>query len=169
MVPDNQEQFRLYYQAGQNALERGKYRFSIENLEQALEIVGFGSRLGGDVQMLLITAYQAIGNREKAIALCQELTNHPNLTTRKKAQEVLYIIQAPELKRPEAWMSKIPDLSQSETTSPQYVTAKKSPSRKSEKIESEIDLSQVETEDNKFLWFALIISALTCVSLIWLN
>ena len=169
MVQENQEQFRLYYQAGKNALDRGKYRLSIENLEQALEIVGFGSRLGADTQMLLVTAYQAVGNRENAIALCQELTTHPNMTTRKKAQDVLYIIQAPELKRPEKWMSKIPELSQSETNTSQYVAARKSPKRDRKKIEPEIDLSQVETEDNKFLWFALIITALTCGGLIWLT
>ncbi len=169
MVQENQEQFDLYYQAGKNALDRGKYRLSIENLEQALEIVGFGSRLGADTQMLLVTAYQAVGNRETAIALCQKLTTHPNMTTRKKAQDILYIIQAPELKRPEKWMSKIPELSQSETTTPQYVAARKSPKRDRKKMEPEIDLSQVETEDNKFLWFALIITALTCGSLIWLT
>lgn len=169
MVQDNQEQFRPYYELGKNALERGKYRLSIENLEKALEIVGFASRLGGDTQILLVTAYQAIGNRDKAIALCQELTTHPNTTTRKKAQDVLYIIQAPELKRPESWMSKIPDLSQSEQTKPKYVTAKKSSRSYQKKVEPEIDLSQVETEDNKFLWFALILTALVCGGLIWLS
>ncbi|MDJ0746944.1 MAG: tetratricopeptide repeat protein [Xenococcaceae cyanobacterium MO_167.B27] len=169
MVQENKEQFRLYYQAGKNALERGKYRQSVENLEKALEIVGFVSRLGGETQMLLITAYQAMGNQEKAIALCQELTTHPNGITSKKAVEVLYIIQAPELKRPESWMSKIPDMSQNDTTTPQYVTARKSPKRHPPKIEPEIDLSQVETEDNKFLWFALILTAITCGGLIWLS
>ena len=91
------------------------------------------------------------------------------MLTRKKASEVLYIIQAPELKRPETWMSKIPDLSKNDQTLPQYVTAKKSPRKARKKAEPEIDLSQVETEDNKFLWFALILTALTCTSLIWLN
>ena len=169
MVEENKEKFRLYYQAGKNALERGKYRISIENLEKALETIGFSSPMGGDTQMLLITAYQAVGNREKAIALCQELTTHPQMITRKKASEVLYIIQAPELKRPETWMSKIPDLSKSDQTNPQYVTAKKTPRKARSKTEPEIDLSQVETEDNKFLWFALILTALTCTGLIWLS
>ncbi|HHP7229756.1 MAG TPA: tetratricopeptide repeat protein [Xenococcaceae cyanobacterium] len=169
MVQENQEQFHLYYQAGKNALERGKYRLSIENLEKALAIVGFGSRLGGDTQMLLMTAYQAVGEREKAIALCQELTNHPNVITRKKAQEVLYIIQAPELKRPESWMSQIPDLSQSETATPQYVNAKPATKRDRLNQEPEIDLAQVETEDNRFLWFALMLTILACGGLLWLS
>ncbi len=169
MTQENKEEFRLYYEAGKNALERGKYRISIENLEKALKIVGFASHLGGDTQMLLVTAYQAVGERQNAIALCQELTTHPNMLTRKKASEVLYIIQAPELKRPETWMSKIPDLSKSDRTNPQYITAKKTSRKTQKKLEPEIDLSQVETEDNRFLWFALILTALTCTSLIWLN
>ena len=170
MSTNNQEQFRQFYQLGKKALENGKYRVSIENLQSAKELVGFSSNLGAEVQMLLATAYQAAGKRQEAVALCQELANHPNLRMRQKAKDVLYIIQAPELQRPPEWMSQIPDLSSGDSTQAQYVTTKnkKSQLKKNDEL-PEIDLSQVKTEDNQFIWFALIVAILTVGSLIWLS
>lgn len=169
MSKQNLEEFRAYYDRGKQALENGQYKVSIEKLESAKNLVGFGSQLGADVQMLLITAYQAIGQRQEAIALCQELTNHPNLLIREKAKSVLYIINAPELQRPAEWMSQIPDLSSQETARPQYVTTKRKQTKKAQQEEiSEIDWSQVNTEDNQFVWFALGLAIITAVSLIWL-
>ena len=170
MSNQSPEKFQKYYQTGIKALENGKYRLSITQLESAKELVNFSTRLGAEVQMLLITAYQAVGDRQQAIALCQELITHPNASIRQKAKDVLYIIQAPKLERPPEWMSQIPDLSSDEKDKPQYVTAKKTKTQK--KAENEIplsDLSQVNTEDNQFIWFALILAILTVASLIYLN
>jgi outer membrane protein assembly factor BamD (BamD/ComL family) len=166
----NQEKLQEYYKIGKKALENGKYRLSIENLESAKELVNFNSKLGADVQMLLATAYQAAGKKQEAIALCQELTTHPNLLTRQKAKDVLYIIQAPELQRPPEWMMKIPDLSNSDATKSQYVnTKRKTTTKKNEPISDPIDLSQVNTEDNQFIWFALILAVLTIGSILLLK
>ena len=165
----NQEQFQKYYQLGQKALENGKYKVSITNLQLAKELVGFSSNKGAEVQMLLATAYQAVGQRQEAIALCQELTTHPNGLIRQKAKDVLYIIQAPELQRPLEWMSEIPDLSSEETPKARYVTtkSKKSPPKKDNELPP-ID-PQANTEDNQFIWFALIIAILTIGGLVWLS
>jgi outer membrane protein assembly factor BamD (BamD/ComL family) len=166
----NQEKLQEYYQVGKKALENGKYRLSIEKLKSAKELVNFNSQLGADVQILLVTAYQAAGKKQKAIALCQELTTHPNLLTRQKAKDVLYIIQAPELQRPPEWMSKIPDLSNSDAAKSQYVNTKRKTTQKpSKQISEPIDLSQVNTEDNQFIWFALILAILTIGGIIWLK
>lgn len=171
MNTQNQKQFQEFYQIGKKALENGKYKLSIQNLESAKELVSFSSRIGADVQMLLATAYQAAGKKQEAIALCQELTTHPNLSIRQKAKDVLYIIQAPELQRPPEWMSQIPDLSNSEVTKTQYITSKSKKAAKKplEQIPEEIDLSQVNTEDNQFIWFALIFALLTIGGIIWLK
>ncbi|MGP0128668.1 MAG: hypothetical protein ACTMUB_05210 [cyanobacterium endosymbiont of Rhopalodia musculus] len=59
------------------------------------------SQLGGEVQMWLVTAYQAVGRLHHAITLCQTLTCHPCSDIRKQSKEILYILQAPKLKRPE--------------------------------------------------------------------
>jgi tetratricopeptide (TPR) repeat protein len=168
---NNQEKFQEFYQIGKQALENGQYRVSIDSLESARELVSFSSKLGAEVQILLATAYQAAGKRQEAIALCQELTTHPNLPIRQKAKDVLYIIQAPELKRPPEWMSEIPDLSNSEATKPEYITTKKkTPKKKKENLPDDfVDLSQVNTEDNQFIWFALILAILiTISSIFWL-
>ena len=128
------------------------------------------AQLGADVQMLLITAYQAIGQRQEAITLCQELTNHPNMLIREKAKSVLYIINAPELQRPAEWMSEIPELSEQETAKPLYVTTKRKNTQKKKQEEiPEIDWSKVNTEDNQFIWFALGLAIITLGSLIWLT
>ena len=109
MTVDNLEKFHLKYRAGKEALERGQYRLSIENLEAAKELIAPNSRRGGEVQIWLVTAYQAANKIPEAIALCQELVTHPDLQTREQAQHILYIIKAPRLERPKEWMSEIPD------------------------------------------------------------
>ena len=74
MTTDNQERFQQRYQAGKQALESGKYRQSIENLEIAKELVAPNSRRGGEAQIWLVSAYQAANQLDQAIAsMKQEL------------------------------------------------------------------------------------------------
>lgn len=150
MTSPNQEQFQLKYQAGQDLLERGQYRLSVQTLEEATELVNLSSQLGGEVQMWLVTAYQAVGKLQNASALCQTLTLHPHPDIRKQSQEVLYILQAPKLKRPEEWMIKIPDLEEKNQSNRQYI-AVKSIDRLSKKflVNSE-DSSRINTDNNYF-------------------
>lgn len=168
MTISNQE-FQKYYQLGKKALENGKYKVSITNLQSAKKLVNFASNKGAEVQMLLATAYQAVGQKQEAIALCQELMTHPNGLIRQKAKDVLYIIQAPELERPIEWMSEIPDLSSDETPKAQYVTTKRKKTSSQQSNELPPIDPQANTEDNQFVWFALIIAILTVISLIWIS
>ena len=168
MTADKQQKFHLLYQAGKQALEKGQYRLSIENLEAAKELVTLASRRGGEVQIWLVTAYQAANKMAEAVALCQELATHPDLETRQQAQRLLYIIQAPRLTRPKEWMSEIPDLADGDRGKSRYVAAKKKTENKSsDKISEDIDLSQVNTEDNQFVWFALLLVLLVIGCLAW--
>lgn len=172
MTIDEQQEFRLRYQAGKNALEKGEYNRSVQYLEEARELVAQSTRVGGEAQIWLVTAYQAAGRLNDAIALCQELSTHPHLAIRQQAQRILYIIQAPQLKRPKEWMTEIPDLTATSNDKPQYVTAKTQSKNKTSdrKIASEpVDLSQVNTKDNQFLWFALLVTILTVASLFFLG
>ena len=168
---NNQEQFSLYYETGKIALERGDYRFSIENLEKAIELIGAGSIRGGEAQIWLVTAYQAGGQPEEAIALCEKLTAHPHSRIRDKAKDVLYIMKAPRLERPSEWMVEIPDLASTESSNPQYFTTKprKSNKIKTSRVVPEVDLSQVDTKDNQFIGVALIVIVLTLGSLFFLQ
>ena len=49
------------------------------------------------------------GQREAAIALCRQLGAHPDRTTRKQSQRVLYILEAPKLEHHPEWLTQIPD------------------------------------------------------------
>ncbi|MBE9170954.1 tetratricopeptide repeat protein [Pleurocapsales cyanobacterium LEGE 06147] len=171
MVSENQEQFRKKYQAGKEAFERGQYSRSVQYLREARELIARSSRLGGEVQIWLLTAYQAAGKQQEAIALGQELFTHPHPQIRKQAKSLLYIIQAPQLKRPKEWMTQIPDFSGMSDSNSQYVPAnnQKKDSSSKKKIVTEVDVSQVNTQDNRFVWIALIITMLILGGLVWLN
>ena len=172
MVSNNREKFQIQYQAGKKAFERGEYRQSVQYLEAAKELTSNSSRLGGEAQIWLVTAYQAAGKDKEAIALCQELATHPHPEIRQQSQRLLYIIKAPQLKRPKEWMSEIPDLADTADGKPKYITAKSttnSSSSTSNKTPEPVDLSQVNTQDNQFIWVALVLTLLTFAGLFWLN
>jgi hypothetical protein len=171
---ENKEKFQIEYQAGKVAFEGGEYRASVKHLEAACALMSRNSRLGGEAQMWLVTAYEAAGQKLEAIALCQQLSRHPDTETRKEGKRLLYILQAPELKRPAEWMTQIPDLGAITESSPEDRRGSQSASGskrdRKDKLEPEpIDLSQVNTKDNQFIWVALIALILTVGGLIWLG
>jgi hypothetical protein len=142
-----------------------------------VNLSGQFSALGGEIQIWLVNAYQAAGRPGEAIGLCEQLGNHPNLKTRKQSRRMLYILKAPQLKRREEWMTKIPDLRNIDEAGRDNQLAARigssgrkplSPSPKWS-LEDPVDLSQVKTQDNGFLWLALVIGVLTIGSLIWLG
>lgn len=168
-MDSNLEQFQLKYQAGRELLDRGQYRLSVQNLEEAQTLINPASRLGGDVKMWLVTAYQGVGRIEDAIATCEELTQHPNLEIRQQSQRVLYILKAPKLKRPDAWMTKIPSSTAESTETPRYIQAKPSnklPEKSPLKLE---DASKINTKDNAFVWIALGLLVIILGGLVWLS
>ncbi|MTJ07282.1 tetratricopeptide repeat protein [Anabaena sp. UHCC 0204] len=172
MTTESLELAKSRYQIGKIAFENGQYRESVENLEKASALLVKNTRLGGEVEIWLVNAYEAAGRSEEAIALCQQLSRHPHYEVRQQAKRLGYILKAPKLKRPKEWMTEIPDLGTiSDNKSKIIVTAqpKKSPS-KAKPVEPEyIDLSTVNTRDNRFVWVALIAVALTISYLVWLS
>ena len=142
------EQFQLKYQEGQALLDRGQYRSSVKTLEEAKSLVNPSSKLGGEVQLSLVTAYQGINKLEDAIALCQELTAHPNLE----------------------WMTKIPTTTNTEDNpTPRYIQAKpvtKPLEKPSLNLE---DTTQMDTKDNGFIGLALGLFVVIIGGLIWLS
>lgn len=154
---------RQAYHQGKVAFERGAYRQSVEQLAQASALLqgmaAANSLLGGEVQIWLVTAYEAAGQRQEALSLCRQLTRHPHLDTRKQSRRLLYILEAPQLQRPAAWLTQIPDLSDVTDIDPKarkgssFVPSK--PISKPKLPPEPIDLSQVETRDNQFVWVAL--------------
>ncbi len=173
MSSENKEKFRIEYQAGKAAFERGDYRIAVQRLEAASALMGRTSRLGGEAQMWLVTAYEAAGQRTEAIALCQQLSRHPDPETSKEGKRLLYILQAPQLARPSEWMTKIPDLGAIAESDPKErrgsvnTVATRKPREQPEP--KPVDLTQVNTKDNQFIWVALLALSLTVGGLIWFS
>lgn len=149
---------KVEYQAGQVAFERGQYRQSVQHLEKASALVAQTSALGGEIQIWLVTAYEAAGQSAEAIALCQKLSRHPSLDTRKQSRRLLPILEAPRLvSRPE-WLTQIPDLAavaDQNSTPPKLASAttrKPSPAKP-----QPVELNQMNLQDNPFIWVALAI------------
>jgi tetratricopeptide (TPR) repeat protein len=159
------------YLAGQTAFENGNYRQAVDYLETAIGEIEAKSKLGGEMQLWLVTAYEASGNLSKAIELCGQLTRHPRLETRQESKRILYILQAPELNRKDEWIIKIPDLQEIE----ENPNAKGGGSqRKSRPVRIKpmpppkpIDPSEIETKDNGFLKVLLVLAVLAIGGLYW--
>jgi tetratricopeptide (TPR) repeat protein len=169
---ENLEQLQINYQAGKIAFERGEYRQAVNEFEATSALVTPNSRLGGEVHIWLITAYEATGQRAEAIAVCKQLARHPDPETRKQAKNLLYIMQAPELSRRADWLTEIPDLTNLPDSDGKFRqgSAGSTSNRPKKRPEPEpIDLSQVNTKDNKFIWVALITIGLTLGGLVWFN
>lgn len=174
MISDNREQFQIEYQAGKAAFECGQYRQSVQRFQAANNLVAGNSRQGGEAQMWLAIAYEAAGERDEAIALYQQLQRHPDRETRKQSKRLLYIMQAPQLTRRPEWLVEIPDLKNIADTETQfergvspYPTGKRTPRQLP--TPDAIDLSEVNTKDNQFIWFGLIVTIFALGGLIWFS
>ena len=122
--------------------------------------------------MWLVNAYVAAGDDESGLALCRKLILHPDLDTKQQSKRLLYILEAPQLEMKPEWVTQIPDLSEldDEKGHKAYVQTPKKPRRRKPKPEPEpLDLSQVNTADNQFVWIALIAIMLTLGGLFWLS
>jgi len=172
MTENPRELAKIQYAQGQEAFDRGRYRTAVDSFETAVALVQTATPLGGDIQIWLVNAYSAVGRQPDAIALCQTLTQHPDLEVRKQAKNLLYILQAPQLKRPSNWMSQIPDLGAGAEAADRkaYVVAAKTTPRQRPQPEPEpLDPSQINSKDNGFLWVALGAVALILGGLFWLG
>lgn len=86
------------FRAGKLYYERGMYKESVKAFEDALVAEGALSPLGGDIQMWLALAYQAVGLEKKCIETYKFLeSNHPLPAVRKQAADLRYIMEAPKI------------------------------------------------------------------------
>ena len=145
--------FQDLYQAGISAFERGQYRLSIQQLNAALALISLGSRAGGEIQIWLISAHQGLGEGEKASEICKQLITHPIYKIREQAKRLLYIIEAPRLKRPDEWMTKIPDLEKLPDSTAQF----KKGTNKQKKEESPAPMQLEQHKNTVFSGLAIAI------------
>nr|WP_249369531.1 tetratricopeptide repeat protein [Acaryochloris marina] len=170
---DTHLQMMSAYTKGREAFEHGYYRESVESLVQAIALVNRNSPLDGEMQMWLVTAYQAAGQQQEAISLCRKLQMHGHWETRKQSKRLLYILEAPQLEKKSEWLTQIPDLSEvnEEDVKERMGVGNFSPSvTKLRPTEPEpIDWSQVDTKESNIVWVALIALLLVLGSLVWLG
>ena len=169
------EQAEAAYQFGQQAFERGYYQAAIQQFIQAIAGIKPNSPRGGEIQMWLVNAYAAVHQNQEALALCRQLTRHPDHTTRQQSKRLLFILEAPRLKLRPEWQTKIPDLGaiaaggeQDKLASVRYAATPKKPRRPRPKPEPEPeDLSQMNTQDNQFIWLSLVAAIAIIGGLVW--
>ncbi len=160
------------YIAGVKAFERGQYKESVQYLEKVSALVDRNSRFGGKALIWLVTAYEAAGQQAEAIALCEQIKQHPDRETSSQGKRLLYIMQAPQLKRPSEWLTQIPDLAAiTDNTNQTRLSSSNLPrtTPKPRTPPEPIDLSQVNTKDNQFIWVSLLVIGLTIGLLFWAN
>ena len=162
----SEQEFKRRYQMGKIAFEQGRYRVSIENFQQAEKFVSPYGHVGGELKMWLVNAYQATGDEQKAIELCEKLVANSYGETKRQAQKLLYIIKAPKLERPKEWMTEIPDLEKVNENTPKYqpIVKKKKKIEPKRQIEL-VDLSKVNNKDNNFILLTLVVFCLVVLSL----
>lgn len=157
--------------SGQYFFERGRYKNAITDFKMALALANPISSRGGEIQLWLVNAYIAAGREEEGLALCRKLIRHPDLDTKQQSKRMLYILEAPELEMKPEWVTKIPDLGNMDDDSQtRYAQRPKKKRRRKPKPEPEpLDLSEVNTEDNQFVWIGIAAIALTLGALAWLS
>jgi hypothetical protein len=151
------------YQVGKEAFESGDYRLSIEKLESAAELVNLNSPQGGQVGLWLVTAYQAANLSAEAVTLLKKLTDHPSYQIRKQSRQLLYILEAPKLKRPAQWSVVIPDISFSQDNKDKKYTTRTSSIQPQKKKPDKVFVPVVE--DDSFIWFTVIVAILIIATL----
>ncbi len=163
------------YTKGRDAFEHGCYREAVECLLQAIALVNRNSPLDGEMQMWLVTAYQAAGQQQEALSLCRKLQMHAHWETRKQSKRLLYILEAPQLEKKAEWLTQIPDLSDVNEedvnermgvgTFPLSASKPTPPQNPPEPI----DLSQVDTRESHLVGVALVVLLMILGGLIWLG
>jgi len=92
----------------ETALEKGEYNKCLALLEELVRSNNLSNKTSRKVKLLMVTAYTGKGENEKAILICQDILTDKNLDDRQQIKQLLSILKAPNLTRPEDWSVKIP-------------------------------------------------------------
>lgn len=156
------------YLLGQQAFERGRYADAVKAFEQGIAEKPNIS-LDGELKLWLVNALAATDRRQEAVELCGKLALHPDLDVRKQSKQLLYIIQAPKLQAKEEWLTKIPDLAEIQDGEDKPWQKIPTKPRSPKPPPPPLPLNEVNTEDNGFVWLALIGSVLLVGGLWWFS
>ena len=109
--PPTEEHERLFEQ-GIALMKRGEYKMAVKAFTQATAAApgGLTARRGGQYAIYLAQALQAANRKKEAVGLLKRCESHPDADVRKIADNVLYIMQAPELKLESDQFMSIPSI-----------------------------------------------------------
>lgn len=96
--------------AARAALARGDYRQGLSLLAPLADQWPARGVAGAEVRLLMATAHQGLGQGDGALACCRAALACGDSVLRSQAQEVLCILEAPQLQRPKEWNLTIPSL-----------------------------------------------------------
>ena len=114
------------------ALERGDYGQGLELLLPLAEQHPLNSPEGPGLRLLMITAWMGQGQDDKAIATCRLLSRCRDPKLRQQAKQLLGVLEAPSLDRPERWSMRMPQLELNGSGSGQTSTMRRRRSRRPE-------------------------------------
>ena len=92
------------------ALEKGDYGICIKIIDPLLLDFQAETEIGGQLRLLIVTAYIGKGDEQKAINICQTLIHNKEESVRQQAKQLLSILDAPRLPKPSNWSVEIPTL-----------------------------------------------------------
>ncbi len=94
----------------EEALDRGDYEQCLKLLEVLSKEHPILDKEGAMIRLLMVTAFMGKGDNVQALAMCKLLTKCKDNNLRQSASQLVSILEAPSLERPENWSIKIPDL-----------------------------------------------------------
>ena len=97
-------------QAAEAALNKGDYNYCIRIVDPLLLGFQADTPTGGQLRLLLITAYMGKGNEQEAINICKTITKNKKESVRQQSKQLLSILDAPHLEIPTNWSVEIPKL-----------------------------------------------------------
>ena len=112
------------------ALDKGEYNFCIKLLDPLLLDHQADTDIGGQLRLLIATAYIGKGDENQAINICQTLILNKKESVRQQAKQLLSILDAPHLPRPSNWSVEIPKIEMEPSLKPSFRKTRK----KKEKI-----------------------------------
>ena len=117
--------------AAEDALDKGDYNFCIKIVEPFLVDFQADTSIGGQIRLLIVTAYIGKGDEQKAINISKALINNKKENVRQQAKQLISILEAPNLPRPSNWSVEIPKIKMEPSVETSFRKTKK---KKKERI-----------------------------------
>lgn len=106
----NEQPAQLDLTAAEASLERGDYGQCLELLVPMADAHPLPDPEGARIRLLMVTAWMGQGRDQEAVATCRLLSRLGEPELRQQARQLLTILEAPSLERPERWSMRLPSL-----------------------------------------------------------